>query len=159
MWRTVAKPVSGHHPGPVSYYMRFLLEDDRPLSLDMILAGLRTVDPAFELSPDGLITRGEQLLAELEINLPSNHGSSLFEEEIRELCELAEDVGGSDIAVRLRSITAIVTARVLWQDRSAEETLDLLYPLWEWLTANRRGLVQVDAEGFYDQGELILETT
>jgi hypothetical protein len=46
---------------------------------------------------------------------------------------------------------------VLHQGRSNEETLGLLAPLWDWLTTSRRGLVQADGEGFYDQGELILE--
>jgi hypothetical protein len=134
--------------------MRFLLEDERPLSLDVIMAGLRAVDPGFALS-GGDLTRAGELLAELEVNLP---GSGLFEEEVSELREQAENAGGAEVAARLGSVTAIVAARVLWQGRSAEETLELLDPLWEWLTANRHGLVQADAEGFYDRGEQILET-
>jgi hypothetical protein len=135
--------------------MRFLLEDERPLSFDMITTGLREVDPGFALAANGDLTRGEQLLAELDINLP---GDGLFEDEVSELCEVAEDAGGSEVAARLRSITAIVAARVLWQGRSTEDTMDMLSPLWDWLTTNRRGLIQADAEGFYDEGELVLET-
>jgi hypothetical protein len=45
-----------------------------------------------------------------------------------------------------------VAARVLWQGRRAEEALDLLDPLWDWLTASRHGLVQAHGEGFYAGG-------
>lgn len=135
--------------------MRFLLEDDRPLSLDMIVTGLRAVDPGFALSAGGDLTRGGELVAQLEVNLP---GDGLFEDEAGLLREEAEDAGGSEVAVRLGSVTAIVAAHVLWQSRSGDDTLDLLAPLWDWLIANRRGLLQTDGEGFYDGRRLILET-
>jgi hypothetical protein len=116
---------------------------------------MRAVDPGFALSGRGDLNRGGERLAQLEVSLP---GSGLFEDEIEELREEAADTGGAEVAGRLGSVTAIVAARVLWQGRSAEEALDLLGPLWDWLTASRHGLVQADGEGFYDQGELILET-
>lgn len=135
--------------------MRFMLEDDRPLSLDVIMAGLRAADPDFAMGGDGALTRAGDLLAELEVNLPDG---GLFEEEVDELREQAELAGGAEVATRLGSVTAILAVHVLWQGRSPEETLELLDPLWKWLTANRRGFRQADAEGFYDRGELILET-
>jgi hypothetical protein len=35
--------------------------------------------------------------------------------------------------------------------------LGLLSPLWDWLLANRSGLIQADGEGFYEGRNLILE--
>jgi hypothetical protein len=137
-------------------YMRFLLEDDRPLSLDVIMAGLSAVDPGFALSAGGDLTRGGELLAQLELNQP---GDGLFEDGVGLLCEQAEDAGKPEVATRLGSVTAILAAQVLLQGRDTEETLDLLDPLWEWLIATRRGLLHADAEGFYDRGELILQTS
>lgn len=58
--------------------MRFLLEDDRALSLDMIMAGLRAIDPGFVLSAGSDLTRDGELLAQLEVNLP---GEGVFEDE------------------------------------------------------------------------------
>jgi hypothetical protein len=58
------------NPGPVGYYIRFLLEDDRPLSLEETMAGLRAVDPGFALSGRGDLTRGGERLAQLEVSLP-----------------------------------------------------------------------------------------
>jgi hypothetical protein len=138
----------------VGYYIRFLLEDDRPLSLEEIMAGLRAADPGFALT-GGDLTRGGELIAQLDISLP---GSGVFEDDIDMFREQAGSAGGAEVAARLGSVTAILAARVLWQGRTAEETLDLLGPLWDWLTASRRGLVHADGEGFYDQGELILQT-
>lgn len=139
----------------MGYYIRFLIEDGRPLSLEKVIDGLRTVDPGFALTGGKDLTRSGELVAELDIAVP---GDGIFEDDIGLLRERAGSAGGAAVAARIASVTAILTARVLCQDRDAEETLDLLDPLWEWLTANRRGLVHADGEGFYDQEELILET-
>jgi hypothetical protein len=139
----------------VGYYIRFLLEDDRPLSLEEVMAGLRAVDPGFALSSDGHLSRGGELLAQLEVSLP---GSGLLEDEVEELRQEAAEAGGAEVAARLGPVTAILAARVLHQGRGSQETLGLLAPLWDWLTAHRRGLVQADGEGFYDEEELVLET-
>ena len=53
--------------------------------------------------------------------------------------------------------TAIVAVRVLWRGREPDETLDMLSPLWEWLFANRTGILQADDEGWYHGPDLILE--
>lgn len=139
----------------MGYYIRFLLEDDRPLSLEEVTAGLHAADPGFALTDGGDLTRGGELIAQLDISLP---GSGIFEDDISLFREQAGSAGGAEVAARLGSVTAILAARLLWQGRTAEETLDQLGPLWDWLTASRRGLVHADGEGFYDQGELILET-
>jgi len=73
----------------VGYYIRFLLEDDQPLSLEEILTGLRTVDPGFALSSDGDLSRDGELLAELEVNLA---GDGLLEDEIEEFREETLDL-------------------------------------------------------------------
>ncbi len=141
----------------MGYYLRFLPEDDRPLALGEIVSGLRNADPGFHLEEDGGLMRGDELLAQLEVN---KAGDALFEIEIDELGQEAEPGGAAASAVttRLESVTAVLAVRVLWQQRTAEQTLDLLGPLWEWLLANRRGLIQADGEGFYEGQELILAT-
>ncbi len=87
-------------------------------------------------------------------------GDGLFEEERDELIELVE--GGDDAPTRgrvvstLRIARAIVAVQVLFGDGDTDETLDRLVPLWTWLQANRRGLIQADGEGYYDGPKLIL---
>jgi hypothetical protein len=137
--------------------MRFLAKDDQPLNLEEIMSGLRSVDPAFRLDEGGILAKGEELLAELDVSGP---GQELFTAEIDELRELAgqDSATGQAVAARLELVTAIVGVRVLWQKRAAEQTLSLLDPLWHWLQAHRRGLVQADGEGFYEGQRLILAT-
>ena len=139
----------------MGYYIRFLLEDDRPLSLEGVTAGLRAADPCFALTGNGDLARDGELITQLDISLP---GSGVFEDDIDLFREQAASAGGAGVAARLGSVTAILAARVLRQSRTAEETLDPLGPLWDWLTASKRGLVHADGEGFYDRSELILQT-
>jgi hypothetical protein len=141
----------------VGYFLRFLCEDGRPLALDEVLAGLQESDPRFQVDGDGTLTRGNERLAQMEINTAAD---DLFNEEIGELREEAEREGtaASAVMTRLGSVTAILTVMVLWQDRAPEQTLDLLSPLWDWLLANRDGLIYSDGEGFYDGQDLILAT-
>jgi hypothetical protein len=54
----------------VGFYIRFLLEDDRPLSLEEVMAGLRAADPGFALTGGRDLTRGGELIAQLDISLP-----------------------------------------------------------------------------------------
>ncbi len=53
---------------------------------------------------------------------------------------------------------AMFVIRVLWQGREAEETLDKIVPLWDWLFENYSGLLQADGEGYYDKEQKILKT-
>jgi hypothetical protein len=140
----------------MAYYMRFLSEDDQPLDLDEILSGLRSADPGFRLD-SGVLAKGDELLAELEISRP---GEQLFAAEIDDLRDQAghESPVGQVVTARLGSVTAMLAARVLWQGRTAEQTLTLLDPLWQWLQSHHRGLIQADGEGFYDGQRLILAT-
>jgi hypothetical protein len=46
---------------------------------------------------------------------------------------------------------------VLFQDRPLEITFSQIEPLWQWLFDHRSGLLQAEAEGYYDRTKLILE--
>ena len=109
------------------------------------MVGLRAADPGFALTDGGDLTRGGELIAELDISLP---GSGVFEDAIGLFREQAGSAGGAEVAARLGSVTAILAARLIWQGRTAEETLDQLGLVWDWLTASKRGLVHADGEGF-----------
>jgi hypothetical protein len=137
----------------VSYYLRFLSEDDRPLLLGELMSGLQGL--GFRVDGGGTLYRGSELLGQLEVSRP---GDGLFEADSDELRREARQGGAAagPVLARLGSLTAILAVSVLWQERAAEQTLDLLSPLWDWLLANRRGLIHADGEGFYDGQGLIL---
>ena len=71
------------------------------------MSGLRSADPAFRLDEDGILAKGEELLAELDVSGPDDE---LFAAEIDELRELAgqDSAAGAAVAARLELVTAIL---------------------------------------------------
>ena len=143
----------------MSYYLRFLSTDPRPVTLDDLGTALSTADRSYLVEEDAagaLIHFGDRLIAQLEINLP---GDGLFEEELAELRELAEEGTGTGRG-RVTSVVdgarSLVAVQVLWDGEEADAALALLDPLWQWLFRERPGLLQADGEGFYDAERLIL---
>lgn len=148
----------------MGYYMRFIVVDDKDIFLSKINSGLKQIDPAYSIEYDndaddvGDLTFRGDIYGALEINRP---GDGLFDEEIDELKEFLEDAGGErkpEVLQVLSDAKAIIALQVLQQGRaSSEETLERIDPLWEWLFANYKGLMQADAEGYYDSQGLIIE--
>ena len=148
----------------MGYYMRFVVVDDKDVFLSKINSGLKQIDPAYSIEYDndaddvGDLTFSGDIYGALEINRP---GDGLFDEEIDELKEFLEDAGGErkpEVLQVLSDAKAIIALQVLQQGRaSSEETLERIDPLWEWLFANYKGLMQADAEGYYDSQGLIIE--
>ncbi|MCA9607780.1 MAG: hypothetical protein KC619_19360 [Myxococcales bacterium] len=146
----------------MGYYLRFITSDDAELGLETIEAALKSVDPKYEIRLGGnaqgsagdLLFDGD-LYGEIEIN---GAGEELFNEEMGELAESAEDGDGDTRRVLdlLASAKQEVVVRVLWQGRQSEETLAKIDPLWEWLFVHYQGLLQADAEGWYDDDGVVL---
>ena len=143
----------------MGYYMRFFQTDDSPIMLGEIEAGLREVDVAYTIerdmpdSPIGLLKYQDDLYGEMELN---RRGEGLADEEIDEFRERLEardeDSTGRVLRV-LNECRCIVVIRVLFKGFDNLERID---PVWDWLFLHKEGLVQADAEGFYDEGSLIL---
>jgi len=148
----------------MGYYMRFVVSDEKDISLSKINSGLKQVDAAYSIEFDddaddaGDLTFNEDIYGALEINRP---GDGLFDEEIVELKEFLEDSEGErkpEVLQVLNDAKAIVALQVLQQGRATdEETLVRIDPLWEWFYANYKGLMQADAEGYYDAIGLVIE--
>lgn len=150
----------------MGYYMRFFDTSEDSLQIHSIEAGLRQSDPTYRLEiqedasrPQADMYRGEELLAEIEIN--QAEGDDQFGEEIDEFLEeieSAEEPVRAAVEVVFKNTKRLVCVRVLGGDRDATVTLAEIQPLWDWLFAMRTGLLQADGEGFYDVRGLILET-
>ena len=148
----------------MSYYMRFVTTDERETSLTMLEEFFKQSDPAYSIvdvqthAPEsGTLTFNNAPYGVIEINKPED---GLFDDEIQELKESLEDAEGKGkkiVSQILRKAKAIIAVQVLFQDRQPEETLSKIDPLWHWLFENRKGLLQVDDEGYYDGTQLILE--
>jgi hypothetical protein len=139
----------------MSYYMRYIVNDEKEISILDIEQGLKGIHSQYAIV-DGDLKYGNDLYGQIEINRP---GDESFEEEIEEFKSELEETRGKGkkkVEAVLTSAKTIVAVQVLWQGRKTEETLQKIYPLWYWLFANRQGLLYADGEGYYEFTKLIL---
>ena len=143
--------------------MRFIVTDEKDVSLGTLESALKQIDPAYlidrdeEADSEGLLKWRDAAYGQIEVNRP---GDGLFDGEIEELKEFVENSEGakrSDVLNVLGQAKAIVAIRVVYERRESEDTLVKIDPLWQWLFANRQGLLQAGGEGYYDSSGLILE--
>lgn len=143
----------------MAYYMRYIVADPRPLTLGELATALTELDPAYRLTVDdneGTLHHAGILIGHFTLNRP---GDGLFDEELAELREFAEDADGaaqSPVPGVLNQASALLAVQVLWGTGDTETTLTRLDPLWAWLFQHRRGLMQADGEGYYDRDGLVL---
>jgi hypothetical protein len=141
----------------MGYYMRFIYSDPTELTAEMIQRALKAIDEKYAVSAEGEMAYGGVAFGVLEINLP---GTELFDEELDEFREEIEEEDEQQKAVVLKTLDAaqgILAVQVLSGGADAEQSLDWLEPLWDWLFENRNGLLQADLEGFYDKDGPVLE--
>jgi hypothetical protein len=142
--------------------MRFFIADDKPLTLNDLEAGLKTLDHAYAVRNIEFETLGElfyddTLLAGVEINLPDEE---IFQDDVAEFLDLVGQ-GDNEPENRVRDILTnarqMVVVEAFWKGTDNEPVLEKIDPLWDWLFAHYPGLSQADNEGFYDVSGLILE--
>lgn len=143
--------------------MRFIVTDEKEVSLITLESALKQIDPAYlidrdeEFDSEGLLKWGDDVYGQIEVN---RVGDGLFDaeiEELREFVDNSEGVKQSEVLNVLGRAQAIVAIRVLDQGRESEDNLMKIDPLWQWLFAKRQGLLQAGGEGYYDASGLILE--
>lgn len=144
----------------MTYFMRFIYAMGDLLTIADLEEALSDSYSGFTLQSDASdrtssadLIYGDTIYGEIELN---GGDDDLFREDIAELLELLE--GSQEItapAVRrhLETATGMVALQVSEEGHFNAERLDVL---WDWLFETRGGLLQVDAEGFYDIDRLIL---
>lgn len=145
----------------MGYYMRYLVAEDRPVSVadvETFFAGLGG-DYATDAGEDDVeVSRAGHPIAHITLNAP---GDGLFEEELEELREFADDAedgpGKRQVHATLRGARQIVAAQILMGGQDPDAILTALEPFWAWLFAQRKGLMQADGEGYYSADAQILE--
>lgn len=148
----------------MAYHVRFFSMAAEPVSLAMLHQAIQRIDREYTVEPDpstwqlGLLYHGDQLCAELELNVP---GDGLFEPEMEEFFDrLASENGASTgIEDRLRAAQQIICLRVSAHVASSREDPPLreLEPLWTWLFEHSGGLLHADRDGLYDRQGLLLK--
>jgi len=140
--------------------MRYIVADERPVALEDVRRALSETGEGYEVDgeeTEATISYRGHHVGHLTLNAP---GDGLFDAERNELLEFAEageGPGKRRVLDTLRAARTIVAVQVLFGDGDTERTLAAIDPIWRWLHANRRGLLQADREGYYDARELILE--
>jgi hypothetical protein len=139
--------------------MRYILSDERPVSMDSIRQAFANAGPGYEVDGEDVdctVAYEGRPVAQVTLNAP---GDGLFDAERDELVEFANDGDGpgkGHVVDTLFRAQGIVAVQVLFGDGDTDRTLDALGPLWAWMQANRSGLLQADGEGYYDSHGLIL---
>ena len=143
----------------MSYYIRYISIDETPTSLPDLVALLNIESPGYSLDDSTLSFNGREL-AFIVVNHPDEE---LFEQEIAELIEFAEEVESEDpnqaigqerVLDGLRAATEIIAFQIL--SAGEEKTFEYLEPVWVCLDLNRKGMLQADGQGYFIAGELVL---
>jgi hypothetical protein len=146
----------------MGYFMRFILTDPRTLDMKAIGDVLTAVDPHYVMRPTDLddlveVLYDDTLYGQIEID---NHGDELFEDDISAFTEMlgeAKTPGETTVADALKTATQIIAVEMFWEGTNGEATFEKFDPLWDWLFANRKGVLQADTEGFYSAEGLLVE--
>jgi hypothetical protein len=147
----------------MGYYMRFISNDERKLSLKELESALKEYDSSYKVErgedddSEGTLTYADGVYGQLEVN---EKRDGVFEDEIEMLKENVENTEGENkqrVLDVLEKASSLLFVRVLNQGRSDEETLEKINPIWGWLFKNRNGLAHADYEGYYDDTGLIFE--
>lgn len=146
----------------MSHYMRYIMIDEQPVGHAELETALIAADPIYAVEPDesaapATILYGDAPAAQIEINVP---GDGLFDQELdylrRDVLATADGTARERVLATLDTARGIVAAQVLHGAYDEHDAPTRLDPLWQWLFANRKGLLQVDGDGYYDGLGLVL---
>jgi hypothetical protein len=132
--------------------MRLISTDDREITLSILEQALQRIDAHYSISASGELRHANDLYGLLQIDLLDE-----LDEEIAELKEDVEEATGGRRSEILKSLEEAKTMVALWQGRETEATLQKLDPMWDWLLAHRKGVLQADGEGYYDDSGPMLD--
>lgn len=151
----------------MGYYMRYLFEGQPDVGLDALEAALKEIDGGYAFVDwendrrSAEIRYRDGVYGAFDLEYIEGDGE---DEEIQEMIEEVESVTGlftkkpkQRVLEFLRQVRVRLVVRVLWGGREGNETLDRLNPVWQWLMANYKGLLQADDEGCYEGRKLILK--
>ncbi|MBL8166232.1 MAG: hypothetical protein JNJ61_29885 [Anaerolineae bacterium] len=145
----------------MGYYMRYISFDSQPIDLGTIETALKQIDAAYHVRVSdipglGELFHGEFSCGEIEIN---GSEDDIFADDITEFRELvgeATTLHEQHVLDVLNQATWMVAVETFWEGDQSEAVLSKIDPLWDWLFINRKGVLQADFEGFYDESGVIV---
>ena len=144
--------------------LRLFVTDELPLTLSLLATNLQQVNPAYaiddistRLVEAGLFKVDTEVLGQLEIK---RYGKRNFDNDLAEFAEVMQTTKRSNsqpVIDVLENTKVIVMLTLPPGSRENAAIQEKVEPLWEWLFANRTGLLHIDDEGFYRGMELIFQ--
>ncbi|WP_020470989.1 hypothetical protein [Zavarzinella formosa] len=148
----------------MAYHMRFFDTSPKPLTITAVETALRVTDPTYRLVdvgenpiPQASLFLGDAPQGELEINTP---GDGVFDNLVKEMLARLANSGHEfreAVETTLTMTQRIITVRISAEEASLDDTLAAIDPLWDWLFDSRQGLLHAEGEGYYEDGEMVLE--
>jgi hypothetical protein len=139
-------------------YMRYIVADERRVTMADLKEGFHSGGSAYhfdETAAEMTVFHKGRRIAEVSID---DLVHDPLDEELEELLEDVEHSRGCGkpaVLDMLHAARQIVVVQVLYGTAGLEETIKRIDPLWDWLLAHYRGLVQA-GEGYYDGVGLLL---
>ena len=140
-------------------FIRYILTSENDLTLSLVEAGLKEIDPEFALLPDQAapnsadVLHAGEIYGDIEINQREDQVFSEDIEDLRDELTEIEDEGKAGVLTMLDQAVTMVAFQISEQGHDQYRRID---PLWDWLFDHHPGVLQIDEEGYYSQNELIL---
>lgn len=129
----------------MSYYIRYVLTTSEAISLPELEKALQEVNASYCIDGDILLLDDEEF-GQIDIR---SRGDRIFASDLRQLQQFAsEKQNRASLLPILQQAESIVTVQPIWS-REDEETLAVIEPLFDWLLANRRGLLAIEGGSFF----------
>lgn len=143
----------------VSNFLRYILTDGAPPTLAEIDQGLSMINRAYAIDADlvepsfGDLYFEDRLLAEIELNIPDD---DVFEDDVADIIEELQKQDDPNREIPLRVMGDATGMVAINLKRDGYDNFGLVRPLLDWLFDHRKGLLQIDLDGFYDRDQRII---
>ena len=136
----------------MSHYIRYLLTDDKGLTLPEIESAVPQIHPGYAIDEDILVFDDGEY-GKIELNVA---GDEFFESDIELLEGFASEKENKEMLLAtLKASKSMVVVQVIWE-LSHAETLKALEPLFDWLLTNHSGLLVEEGGAFFNREGLIV---
>lgn len=149
----------------MAYHMRFFDLSRKPIGLAAIETALRVSDPAYRLTEladsngsKAMLALGDRVLGNLTILTESDQRfQSVMQERNRALANADDEYREAVEHTLAESKRFIEIELAETSEDDFDAALEAVDPLWDWLFDSREGLLHAEGEGYYQDGEIILE--
>ena len=135
----------------MTYYIRYVVTDDKEATLPELEQALQSTNAGYEIDGETVVLDNKEI-GRIDVTETGDH---LFEGDLELLRGFAEQSRNKDtLLAELRRAKSLVTIQPIWS-LGYDETLEVLEPLFDWLLANRAGILADEGGLFYNRAGAI----